>query len=36
MFQGFHVVGRAHLSILSGIVIFYFDILADQVSKIRR
>lgn len=36
LFKGFHIVGGALLSILAGISIFFFGILADQISAIRR
>ncbi len=36
IFKGFHIVGGALLSVLSGIIIFFFGLLADQISAIRR
>lgn len=35
-FKGFHIVGGTILSILAGILIFFFGILADQISALRR
>jgi glycosyltransferase involved in cell wall biosynthesis len=34
--KGFHIVGGAILTILAGILIFFFGILADQISELRR
>jgi glycosyltransferase involved in cell wall biosynthesis len=34
--KGFHIVGGAILTILAGILIFFFGILADQISALRR
>jgi hypothetical protein len=36
VFKGFHIVGGAILTILAGILIFFFGILADQISALRR
>jgi glycosyltransferase involved in cell wall biosynthesis len=36
IFKGFHIVGGAILTILAGILIFFFGILADQIAALRR